>query len=335
MNFRFQTVLSAAALSGVACASAMAQSASSTQLALASLDSITYQSGGATPTTPAATASTASATDPRPGAPKTTLFEICGAPLELQLDVGVWLPRLRGNVTYGGAGSVNLDLSNALALNSMETSFIGNLSATWKNWTIRATGTSFSTSGAMAAPTSGFFGSTLFLTGEMLVNSFSYWTWGIETESWLWRPFSKQAFPWLEPVDNESLPVDMRFFAVVGGRGFGISQSLTDTPTNTTSTFNGTFGTIYGGGGLEIRFDTHEAICFIRRVDVYGGIEAGPVWPGSGGLFMQIDAGATAWFTDNVGLYFDYVNLRQNVNTNSYNLQSYIGGFSFGLSVKF
>jgi hypothetical protein len=260
---------------------------------------------------------------------------MCGAPVELQLDVGVFLPRLRGNITYGGVGAVSLDLTNDLNLNNMETSFEGNLSATWKNWTLRATGTSFSTAGSTIAPIAGVFGTTPFLAGMLLNNSFSYWTFGVEAESWFWRPLSKQAFPWLAEAPGESLPVDLRFFLVAGGRSFGISQTLTNLSFPSTSSFSGTFGTVYGGGGLDIRFDTHQAISFVRQVDVYAGIEAGPVWPGSAGLFMQIRAGATAWFTDHVGLYFQYLNLRQNVNTGGYNLQSYVGGLNAGLSVRF
>ena len=50
---------------------------------------------------------------------------------------------------------------------------------------------------------------------------------------------------------------------------------------------------------------------------------------------MQINATGTAWLNNNVGVYFGYENLRQNVNTNDYELNSYIGGLIMGLSMKF
>ena len=118
-------------------------------------------------------------------------------------------------------------------------------------------------------------------------------------------------------------------------RAFGIDQSLTNAATGSSSSFNETFGTAYAGGGFKILFDTREVLGFIKRFDVDVGIEAGPVWPGDGGLFMQINATGTAWLNNNVGVYFGYENLRQNVNTNDYELNSYIGGLIMGLSVKF
>ncbi len=253
----------------------------------------------------------------------------------MQLNTALWLPRLRGNVTYGGASAPNLDLSTALSLDAMEPSFYGDIGATWKNWTLRVTGTSFKSTGSIGATSNGVFGSTAFAAGQNLNSSFSYWTAGVEAESWLWRPFSKQEFPWLDAVANESLPVDLRIFGQVGGRAFGIDQSLTNAATGSSSSFSETFGTAYAGGGFNIYFDTREALGFIKRFDVDVGIEAGPVWPGDGGLFMQINATGTAWLNNNVGVYFGYENLRQNVNTNDYELNSYIGGLIMGLSVKF
>jgi hypothetical protein len=297
-------------------------------------------------TAPSSTATTATSTAPSSAAtsapstaattaPTNSFFQFEGAPIELQLNTALWLPRLRGNVTYGAAGAPNLDLSTALSLDALEPSFYGDINATWKNWTLRVTGTSFKSTGSIGATGAGSFGSTAFVAGQNLNSSFSYWTAGVEAESWLWRPFSKQEFPWLDAVANESLPVDLRIFGQVGGRAFGIDQSLTNAATGSSSSFSETFGTAYAGGGFNIYFDTREALGFIKRFDVDVGIEAGPVWPGDGGLFMQINATGTAWLNNNVGVYFGYENLRQNVNTNDYELNSYIGGLIMGLSVKF
>ena len=283
---------------------------------------------------PSITATTAPSTAATT-APTNSFFQFEGAPIELQLNTALWLPRLRGNVTYGAAGAPNLDLSTALSLDALEPSFYGDINATWKNWTLRVTGTSFKSTGSIGATGAGSFGSTAFVAGQNLNSSFSYWTAGVEAESWLWRPFSKQEFPWLDAVANESLPVDLRIFGQVGGRAFGIDQSLTNAATGSSSSFSETFGTAYAGGGFNIYFDTREALGFIKRFDVDVGIEAGPVWPGDGGLFMQINATGTAWLNNNVGVYFGYENLRQNVNTNDYELNSYIGGLIMGLSVKF
>ncbi len=272
---------------------------------------------------------------PQAVAPANSFLQFEGAPIELQLNTALWLPRLRGNVTYGGASAPNLDLSTDLSLDAMEPSFYGDIHATWKNWTLRVTGTSFKSTGSIGATSNGVFGSTAFAAGQNLNSSFSYWTVGVEAESWLWRPFSKQEFPWLAAVANESLPVDLRIFGQVGARAFAIDQSLTNAATGSSSSFSETFGTAYAGGGFNIYFDTREALGFIKRFDVDVGIEAGPVWPGDGGLFMQINATGTAWLNNNVGVYFGYENLRQNVNTNDYELNSYIGGLIMGLSVKF
>ena len=284
------------------------------------------------------TTSTAKASAPSTAVaatPTNSLLQFEGAPIELQLNTALWLPRLRGNVTYGSAGAPNLDLSTALSLDALEPSFYGDINATWKNWTLRVTGTSFKSTGSIGATGAGSFGSTAFVAGQNLNSSFSYWTVGVEAESWLWRPFSKQEFPWLAAVANESLPVDLRIFGQVGARAFAIDQSLTNAATGSSSSFSETFGTAYAGGGFNIYFDTREALGFIKRFDVDVGIEAGPVWPGDGGLFMQINATGTAWLNNNVGVYFGYENLRQNVNTNDYELNSYIGGLIMGLSVKF
>ena len=88
---------------------------------------------------------------PQAVAPANSFLQFEGAPIELQLNTGLWLPRLRGNVTYGAAGAPNLDLSTALSLDAMEPSFYGDINATWKNWMLRVTGTSFKSTGSIGA----------------------------------------------------------------------------------------------------------------------------------------------------------------------------------------
>jgi hypothetical protein len=200
----------------------------------------------------------------------------------MDLTAGAWIARLRGNASYGPISTEQQDVNTAYGLDTMEGAFQGDLSLMWKNWTVRATGSEFGTSATQSAVGAGAFGNTTYALGDTLSSSFDFYSWGIDVQSWVWRPLSKQQFPWEAPVANESLGGDLQVLAIVGGRGFGVNQQVQNVSTGAGSTYDNTFGTVIVGGGIDVMVDLRERLRWMDRLEFVVSGTWGPAWPGDG-----------------------------------------------------
>ena len=234
------------------------------------------------------------------------LFQLEGEPVRLDLTAGAWLARLRGNASLGPVSTASLDVNDAYGLDGMEGAFQGDLSLLWRNWTLRFTGSEFSTDGSQAAPTAGAFGTTAFAAGDQLQSSFDFYSWGVDVQSWLWRPLSKQQFPWQAAVPQEDLGGDLRLLAIVGGRGFGVNQQMSNLTAGGSSGYDGTFGTVIVGGGVDLLVDLRGRMPWLDHLQFSATGTWGPAWPGDGCSETEIRATLTAWLCGNAGVFFGY-----------------------------
>ena len=263
------------------------------------------------------------------------LFRIEGEPVRMDLTAGAWIARLRGNASYGPISTVQQDVNTAYGLDTMEGAFQGDLSLMWKNWTVRATGSEFGTSATQSAVGAGAFGNTTYALGDTLSSSFDFYSWGIDVQSWVWRPLSKQQFPWEAPVANESLGGDLQVLAIVGGRGFGVNQQVQNVSTGAGSTYDNTFGTVIVGGGIDVMVDLRERLRWMDRLEFVVSGTWGPAWPGDGCTETEVRAQLTAWITGNVGVLFGYRYTNLELTQGDYTFSGNIAGLMVGASVRF
>lgn len=263
------------------------------------------------------------------------LFTLEGEPVRLDLTAGAWLARLRGNVSFGPIGTNQVDVNDTYGLDSMEGAFQGDLSILWRNWTVRLTGSEFSTDATQAAASAGAFGTTAFAAGNSLHSSFDFYSWGVDVQSWLWRPLSKQAFPWESPVSGEDLGGDLQFVAIVGGRGFGVNQQVQNLTAGTSSSYSETFGTVIVGGGVDVQVDLRGRVDFLDHVEFSATGTWGPAWPGDGCSETEIRAALTAWFCGNAGVFFGYRYTNLELTQGGYAFSGNIAGLLIGASLRY
>jgi len=262
------------------------------------------------------------------------LLQLEGEPVRLDLTAGAWLARLRGNAAFGPVSTAMQDVNNTYGLDSMEGAFQGDLSMLWRNWTVRFTGSEFSTDATQAAPVAGAFGTTGFSIGDSLKSSFDFYSWGIDVQSWVWRPLSKQQFPWESPVANEDLGGDLQVVAIVGGRGFGVEQQVQNQTVGTSSTYSGTFGTVIVGGGVDVQVDLRGRVEFLDHIEFSATGTWGPAWPGDGCSETEIRAALTAWFCGNAGVFFGYRYTNLELTQGGYTFSGNIAGLLVGGSLR-
>ena len=263
------------------------------------------------------------------------LFQLEGEPVRLDLTAGAWLARLRGNVAFGPASTTQVDVNDTYGLDGYEGAFQGDLSLRWKNWTLRFTGSEFSTDATQAATAAGAFGSTTFAVGNTLQSKFSFYSWGIDVQSWVWRPLSQQQFPWQAAVPNEDLGGDLQIVAIVGGRGFGVNQQVTNATSASSSTYDSTFGTVIVGGGVDLLVDLRGRVSFLDRLEFSATGTWGPAWPGDGCSETEIRAALTAWLCGNAGVFFGYRYTDLELTQGGYAFSGNIAGLIVGGSIRY
>ncbi|MFM7809829.1 MAG: hypothetical protein ACKPEA_18175 [Planctomycetota bacterium] len=262
------------------------------------------------------------------------LFQLEGEPVRLDLTAGAWLARLRGNVAFGPISTTQVDVNDAYGLDAYEGAFQGDLSLRWKNWVVRFTGSEFSTDATQAATAAGAFGTTAYALGDSLQSKFSFYSWGIDVQSWVWRPLSKQQFPWQAAVPDENLGGDLQILAIVGGRGFGVNQQVTNAATASSSTYDNTFGTVIVGGGVDLLVDLRGRVSFLDRLEFSATGTWGPAWPSDGCSETEIRATLTAWLCGNAGVFFGYRYTYLELADGDYRFSGDVAGLIVGGSLR-
>jgi hypothetical protein len=267
--------------------------------------------------------------------PEQPLFMLGGQPVRVDLTAGAWLARLRGEVAFGPLGTARVDLNDTYGLDSLQGAFQGDLSLICRNWTLRLTGSTFGTDATQSAPDAGAFGNTAYAAGDTLQSSFDFYSWGVDVQSWVWRPLSAQQFPWDAPVSGEDLGGDLQILAIVGGRGFGIRQQVQNITAGGSSTYDQSFGTIIVGGGVDVRVDLKDRVGFLDHLQVMASGTWGPSWPGSQGSYVEVRVGLTAWITRNLGVLFGYRYTDMDFTQGDYRFSGNVAGLMVGGSLRF
>lgn len=263
------------------------------------------------------------------------MLQLEGEPVRIDLTAGVWLARLRGTASFGPLSAAELDLNDAYGLDGLEAAFQGDLSLRWRNWVLRFTGSEFSTSATQAATGAGAFGTTVFAAGDSLQSAFDFYSWGVDVQSWVWRPLSKQQFPWEAPVAESQLGGDLQALAIVGGRGFGVRQQVTNATSGSGATYDESFGTVVIGGGVDVVVDLRGRVDLLDRVEFSATGTWGPAWPGDGCSETEVRVALTAWMCGNAGVFLGYRYTRLELEQGGYAFSGDVAGLLVGGSIRY
>jgi hypothetical protein len=262
------------------------------------------------------------------------LLRLEGEPVRLDLTTSAWLARLRGQASLGPTTTSRQELNGVWGMDSMEGAFQGDLSLLWRNWTLRFTGSEFGTDATQSATGAVSFGSTAFTAGQLMRSSFDFYSWGVDVQSWLWRPLSKQQFPWQAPV-AEDLGGDLQIVGLMGGRGFGIRQQEQNLTTGSSTTYSQTFGTVMVGAGFDAMVDLKGRVGFLDHLEFTVTGAWGPMWPGSEGSYYEVRAQLVAWITGNAGVLFGYRYTGMDFTQGDYSFGGDVAGLIVGGELRF
>jgi len=259
-----------------------------------------------------------SAPDPAPpAAPPVPVDEI-----EIEFRGGVWLPRLKGEITFGGE---TIDVETQLDLDNMETIFNGEFTLRKNDaWQLRAGGFDFDTESTTRFTGAGAveFGGLTLNDGDEVKSSVDI------TSIWV-----EVGHPFLHPYQGE--PADLRFSWLLGARYLDISQDLEVAGEGSVSP-GGDWLAITGGVELLLRYEPEGGLLFARAFTIDAWTAIGPALGSDGGWVWQLGASATLEITPNIGVFFGYRLLEPDVETeDGYEFAAGLQGLFLGGTIRF
>jgi len=259
-------------------------------------------------------------------------------PSAWDLVVEAWLPRLEGNLTWGGSGS-SIEASD-LDLDASEVVVASDL--TWRNDWVAATvgGFSFSTSGTSTLPTGTVIGASTLAAPTSAGASSDVWSVYGQAAVTLYRPFEARQTPWgdaTSPARDQGprgSSVELDFDALIAIRYLSVSQSLTPLAAPT-ATFETQALGIGIGGGIDFRWEPGELFPWFHALGVDVQAAVGPALFAGSGSFTQLETGIEIELCPNFAARFGYRLLDWVVDTGSGRSDAGLQGLVIGGRITF
>ncbi len=241
------------------------------------------------------------------------VFEHDATPgFELSLNLGVYLSRASGDVSFGAGEVESFTLENALELDDLEPSLAAELLFRMDRLDVALSGFDFSTDGSMVLDEGITFGGLTLATGERVEASFDLFTAGIDVR-----------YAFLPPPDDDR-DVVFRIAPSLGLRYVDLDQSITSAA-GVRERVSPSATAIMPGVWMEMAFR--------ETLFLTGGVSYGPNL--DGGSQMVIGA-SVAWHpVRNIGLSFGYRQLDFVLDEDDYEVDGRIAGLFIAGSVKF
>ncbi|MDY7110097.1 MAG: hypothetical protein SYC29_15810 [Planctomycetota bacterium] len=256
-----------------------------------------------------------------------------GPELEFIFTPGVWLPRLKGDTTFGSlAGARVIDLDEMLELDDSEPIFRGELTLRIDDyWQVRADGFDFSADSAGTFFFNRRFGDVILEPGDRYRASIDLTSAAIEAGADLFTVVGDAA------PERPGREADLRFTPRLGLRYAGVDQSLQRLG-GEREELSGDWLALYGGLEMRLRYEPAGGVAglpFARAMQLEAGGTIGPAFGGDGGFIWQIRAGATVEFTPNVGLTFGYRLTELDVEDGDWAFDAGLQGLFLAATVRF
>ncbi len=283
-------------------------------------------------------ASTALAGAALQGEPPVGPLSLSGAPatsLEVTLLVGVWAPRMVGEVALGGAP---IKVNDEFDLNGDEATLNVELAIRkdeiWELWfggfdfSTDVTGT-FLGSGAT-------FGSLALGTGVPYSSRFEMTSVAAELSVTVWRPYAdghSRAMGQRNRTWDGHYGTDLRFSPQFGMRYVDVDQSVTTAAG--TEDAGGEWLAVYAGLVMELDYRPRQGVPGFTLFRLQVSSALGPVLGGDGGSMWQVRAGGTFQFTETFGVMVGYRLVELDADNGGYTLNGGLQGMFLAGSIRF
>lgn len=253
--------------------------------------------------------------------------------LDFSLTPGLWLPRLKGDASFGAAGGAALiNLDEMLELDDSEPIFGGELTMRIDDfWQVRLSGFDFSADSIGTFALYREFGDVTLWPGDRYRASVNLTSAALEVGADLFAVVGSAA------PNRPSREVDLRFTPRLGLRYAGVDQSLQRIGGNRED-LSGDWLAIYGGMEMRLRYEPDGGLLDIplaRALLLEAGAGIGPALGGDGGSMWQIRAGATIEFTSNVGVMFGYRLVELDVEDGDWKFDAGLQGLFLAATIRF
>ena len=255
--------------------------------------------------------------------------------LEVTLLAGVWLPRLVGEVSLGGAP---IQVNDAFDLNANETTL--NLELAIRKdeiWELWFGGFDFSTdvTGAFMGGAA-TFGSLALSTGDPYSSRFDMTSVAVELSVTAWRPFAdghSRAMGDRNRTWDGRYGTDLRFSPQFGMRYIDVDQSVTTAAG--TEKAGGEWLAVYAGLVMELDYRPQQRVPGFTLFRLQVSTALGPIIGGDGGGMWQVRAGGTVQFTEMFGVTIGYRLVTLNADNDGYTLNGGLQGMFLAGSIRF
>ena len=220
-----------------------------------------------------------------------------------EVTLGVWFPRLEGQITLGEGGT-ELDAGDDLALDDSETIFNGEFQIEWDRWQVLISGYVVDTGGDTVMTRDAIIRGSLVTAGTAVSSRVRAWSIDAEASWAIFTQFRERRMPWSDRRAVEPSPIDLVLQAVGGLRVVNLDQRY-DFETLAPIESDRAWFIPWLGVGCEIDWSTRYSLGMLDRIvfDMTAGW--GPAISGGNSSFT-VRADMTTYITRNVGITLGY-----------------------------
>ncbi|MCP4760107.1 MAG: hypothetical protein GY894_08900 [Planctomycetes bacterium] len=255
--------------------------------------------------------------------PSVDLAALGEAPLRMDMDLGAWLVRVKGEGSNGGDTlQIGDDTDNSMDLGNLTALFRGELTISKDPWAVRVMGTHGSWNGTANLAAATTWGGRALLPGVDYDSSLDM--------SWLafeghWYPITLQG----DGRRDTTEPIELLFGPHLGITWLDIDQSLAGVDNGAS------WWTVYGGAELSLDVDLRPFTSLVHGMSVDVGGSVGGTGS-NGGLFYKVRGGLTLHVTPNFGATVGYRLMEyKNLTDGDWDISPSFPGLFIGLNVSF
>ncbi|MCH2137137.1 MAG: hypothetical protein MK101_11255 [Phycisphaerales bacterium] len=242
------------------------------------------------------------------------------SPTIVDVNPGVWLTRVRGNTTFGGAA---LKLDEVMGVDDLNAAFRGEMTIRNDDWAVKIKGVTLSTSGR-AEVSGGSWGGRTITAGD--ATSFDMTWLQLEGHWRAWTPMGDGRFE-----TNEAM--DLSFGPHIAASYIDLEESLTSGGVPVRA--SGAWWSVLAGLQMNMAADLRQLVPWLHQLRVGISGQAGTT-VGQGSFAWSVEGGLTLMVTPNVGAIVGYRLMEFNeLKSGDWEVSPRFPGLFIGANVSF
>lgn len=223
----------------------------------------------------------------------------------VDVTLGIWFPRLEGQVVLG-TGGTEFDAGSDFGLDDADTIFNGEFQVEWDRWQILFGGYVVNTGGDAVLDRNAIVRGRAVPAGTAVASSVRAWSIDAEASWAVYTPYRDRRFPWSPQgtSTDEASPIDLVLQGVLGTRVVNLDQRYDFENVDVVESDRAWF-IPWAGIGCEVDWSTRRSLGLFDRLvfDVTAGW--GPALSGGDGS-LTVRADITTYITPDLGITLGY-----------------------------